>query len=429
MIRTEGGTLPNAPEKHSPVSELTHTAFQPPPPPDGGIEAWAQVVAGHLVVALTWGYASSFGVFQNYYETQLSDSSSDISWIGGFQVFCLLLVSAFSGRATDAGLARPVILAGSILILLGTFMISLASQYWQIFLAQGLCIGLGQGLIWLPSVTVISTYFARNRVFAVTAAATGTSTGRMVFPAMIQYLTPQIGFPWAVRCMGFLALFMAIIINLLLRTRLPPRRSGPLVEWAAFKEPSYMLFTFGIFLLYWTLYFAFFYIQVYATENLDLSQTAGVNLVIVINAAGIPIRAPCGYLADRYTGPLNCLIPWVAICGVLMYCWIAVHTVAGLYLFAVFFGLASAAAMGLFAGTVPSLTKDMSKIGTRVGMVLTLMSVGPLTGPSVAGALISRTGGRYLAAQVWAGSALLVGAGALVGARVLVSGWRFMYRI
>ena len=113
---------------------------------------------------------------------------------GGVRVFCLLLVSSFSGRATNAGLSRPVVvLAGSILILLGTFMISLASQYWQIFLAQGLCIGLGQGLMWLPSVTVISTYFARNRVFAVTAAATGTSTGGMIFPAMIQYPTPQIG--------------------------------------------------------------------------------------------------------------------------------------------------------------------------------------------------------------------------------------------
>ncbi|RAL00357.1 MFS general substrate transporter [Aspergillus ibericus CBS 121593] len=349
---------------------------------------------------------ASSGVFQNYYETQLSESSSDISWIGGLQVFCLLVVSTLSGRATHAGLARPVVLAGSILILLGTFVISLASQYWQIFLAQGLCIGLGQGLIWLPSVTVISTYFARNRVFAVTAAATGTSTGGMVFPAMIQYLTPQIakwtGFPWAVRCMGFLALIMAIIINLLLRTRLPPRRSGPLVEWAAFKEPSYMLFTFGIFLLLLDALFRFFL----SLTHTDPS-TAGVNLVIVINAAGIPIRAPGGYLADRYTGPLNRLIPWVAICGVLMYCWIGVHTVAGLY---------------LFAGRFPSLTKDMSKIGTRVGMVLALMSVGPLTGPSVAGALISRTGGRYLAAQVWAGSAFACGCGGL-GGRESVCSW------
>ncbi|KGO42510.1 Major facilitator superfamily domain, general substrate transporter [Penicillium expansum] len=116
------------------------------PPPDGGFHAWAQVVAGHLVVALTWGYASSFGVFQNHYESTLPRIPSDISWIGGFQVFCLLFISTLSGRATDAGLARPVVALGGLLLVIGTFMTSLAVEYWQIFLAQGLCIGIGQGL-------------------------------------------------------------------------------------------------------------------------------------------------------------------------------------------------------------------------------------------------------------------------------------------
>ncbi|PIG82193.1 MFS monocarboxylate transporter [Aspergillus arachidicola] len=374
------------------------------PPPDGGFHAWAQVVSGHFVVALTWGYAASFGVFQNHYESTLPQTPSDISWIGGVQVFCLLFISTLSGRATDAGMARLVVGVGAALLLLGTFMTSLATEYWQIFLAQGVCTGIGQGLMWLPSVTLISTYFVRLRVFAVTAAATGTR------------------FPWAVRCMGFVVLFMVIVTLALLRPRLPPRKSGPLVEWGAFKEPAYMLFTMGVFLLYWTLYFAFFYIQVYATEELGLSQEAGVNLIIVTNALGIPIRAPFGYLADRYIGPLNCLIPWVALCGILMFCWAAVHTVAELYVFAVFYGLASAAAMALFAGTVPSLTKDLDKIGTRVGMALSIISVGPLTGPSVAGALIARTGGGYLASQMWAGASLIVAALALVGARFIISG-------
>jgi len=163
------------------------------PPPDGGFHAWAQVVSGHLVVAMTWGYSASFGVFQSHYENTLPHSPSEISWIGGVQVFSLLFISAVSGRATDAGLAREVVAAGAVLLLLGTFMTSLATTYWQIFLAQGLCVGIGQGLMWLPSVTLISTYFVRRRVLAITAAATGTSTGGIIFPLMIQYLVPRIG--------------------------------------------------------------------------------------------------------------------------------------------------------------------------------------------------------------------------------------------
>lgn len=170
-------------------------------------------------------------------------------------------------------------------------------------------------------------------------------------------------------------------------------------------------------------------IQVYATEKLGFDETSGANLIIIINAAGLPIRAPLGYIADRFIGPLNCLIPWVALCAILIYSWAAVYNSAGLYVFAVFYGIASAAAMGLFAGTVPSLTKDMNKIGTRVGMVLTLMSFGPLTGPSVAGALISDSNGNYLSAQIWAGSALLVATASLLTARMWTSGWHLMVKL
>jgi MFS family permease len=170
-------------------------------------------------------------------------------------------------------------------------------------------------------------------------------------------------------------------------------------------------------------------IQVYATEKLGLSQEAGVNLILVTNALGLPIRAPCGYLADRYIGPLNCLIPWVALCGILMFCWAAVHTVAELYVFAVLYGLASAAAMGLFASTIPSLTKDLDKISTRVGIALSIISFRPLTGPSVAGALIARTGGSYLAGQLWAGAALIVSVMALVVARLNISGPRLRAKL
>ena len=56
-------------------------------------------------------------------------------------------------------------------------------------------------------------------------------------------------------------LLFTIIINLLLRPRLPPRNSGPLIEWAAFHEPPYVLFTIGMFLIFWAIYFGFFHVR------------------------------------------------------------------------------------------------------------------------------------------------------------------------
>jgi len=197
LSQSERGEYPEGKQspEHVPSEEVIPdpTKLVTDPPPDGGLRAWSQVFVGHLIVTLAWGYPSSFGVFQAYYEETLPQSPSDISWIGGVQVFILLFISIFSGRAADAGLTRQFVLAGSLLLLLGTFATSWATQYWHIFLAQGVCVGVSLGLMWLPSLTLISHYFVRKRVLALTIASTGTSTGGMIFPAMVQHLTPRIG--------------------------------------------------------------------------------------------------------------------------------------------------------------------------------------------------------------------------------------------
>lgn len=44
---------------------LSRTSWKDPgPPPDGGLQAWTQAAMGHLIVINTWGYITSFGVFQ-----------------------------------------------------------------------------------------------------------------------------------------------------------------------------------------------------------------------------------------------------------------------------------------------------------------------------------------------------------------------------
>ena len=59
----------------------------PGPPPDGGLQAWTQLVLAHLTVFNTWGYINSFGVFQTYYVITLEEPPSAISWVGSVQIF------------------------------------------------------------------------------------------------------------------------------------------------------------------------------------------------------------------------------------------------------------------------------------------------------------------------------------------------------
>jgi len=124
------------------ASQLSTTDIHDPgPPPDGGAVAWIQALMAHLVLFNTWGYVTSYGVFQSFYVDSLGHPPSDISWVGSVQIFLLFFIGTVSGRATDAGLFKPTLLLGMFFHLLGVFMTSLAGKYWQLFLAQGICTG------------------------------------------------------------------------------------------------------------------------------------------------------------------------------------------------------------------------------------------------------------------------------------------------
>ena len=230
-------------------------------PPDGGMAAWIQVLASHLVLFNTWGYINSFGVFQTHYMETLGHPHSDISWVGSVQIFLSFFVGTFSGRATDAGFFRRVFLAGSLFSLCGVFMTSLATSYWQVFLAQGICVGIGNGLSICPTMSVLTTYFARKRALALGIAACGGATGGMVFSAIMQSLLPRVGFPWSIRVLGLVSSVVAVITNTFSRTRIPPRKTGPLIDWGAFKEPSYLLFSIGMFLSIWGFFIAYYFVS------------------------------------------------------------------------------------------------------------------------------------------------------------------------
>lgn len=171
----------------------SQTPTPTPPPPDGGTRAWLQILAGHLINALTWGYTASFGVYQLYYTSHLNLPPSQVSWIGSVQIFLTFFVGTVSGRSADAGYAQYTVLLGSTMVVLGTFMTSLATTYWQIFLAYGLCTGLGMGILYMPAVAVIGSYWQKRKAMALGMAATGSGTGAIIFPLIVQSLQHEIG--------------------------------------------------------------------------------------------------------------------------------------------------------------------------------------------------------------------------------------------
>ncbi|KAK0252230.1 hypothetical protein LTS09_012574 [Friedmanniomyces endolithicus] len=400
----------------------------PGPPPDGGRVAWTQAALLHLSTFNTFGYTTAFGSFQTYYESTLGVSPSTISWVGSVQIFLLFFIGTFSGRALDAGYFRHVYITGCVMQIIGIFTTSFATQYWQLFLSQGLCMGIANGLQFTPTMGLTSTYFSTKRALVLGVGALGSCTGGVLFPILVQQLLPRIGFGWTIRIIGFIMLAVDIVTTAFYRTRLPPRRTGPIVEWSAFREAPYALYCTSAFFFFWGLYFAFFYIGSYGRNRLGMSYQDSINLLLTMVCMGFIFRLVPNYLADRL-GALNVMVPFVFLCGIMMFGWIGIHTPSTLYVFAAIYGAGSAGIQSMWPATLASLTSDLSKAGTRMGMGFSVVSFACLSGPPLAGALIQRRDGDYLYALVWAGSSFFVGGTLIIAARTAKVGWRLRCRI
>ncbi|KAI1822579.1 major facilitator superfamily domain-containing protein [Xylaria intraflava] len=385
----------------------TRTWPEPAPPPDGGLKAWTQVAMGSFVLFSTWGYANSFGAYQEYYTETLPESPSTISWIGGIQIFLSLTVGAFSGRLLDAGFFMPTFLVGIIIQVLGIFLMSISTQYWQLFLTQGVLSGIGAGIYFTPAISLVNTYFDKRRGFAVGLVTTGNSVGGIVYPLIVRELIPQLGFAWTTRVIGFLNLGLLSIAFTFMRPRLPPRKSGPLLELAAFKEPQYVGYLVSAFFLYWANYYTFYYIGSYGTEALNLSYSSAAVVVIIINGVGLPFRVLVPMLADRI-GNFNVIVPVSFVWAIVSFTWLAVHDVAGYYAFTVVYGIAAASFQCLFPSTVARITPRLDTLGTRLGMAFSVSAVASLTGPPIGGAIQASTGGSFKGPQIWAATVTLL---------------------
>jgi hypothetical protein len=122
-------------------------------------------------------------------------------------------------------------------------------------------------------------------------------------------------------------------------------------------------------------------------------------------------------------------MPFAAITGVVLFTWIAVDTVTGVWIWAVAYGILAAGMQGLFPAVLTSLTADPTKAGVRAGMGFGVAGVAGFTGPPLAGALMEKGNGFYLYAQIFTGSSMLVATMALAICRWTQVGFKLKAKI
>ena len=350
---SENGSLDNYDDNYDAANDKAFLTSMVPP--DGGTTAWLQVLASFLVNVNNWGLVNSFGVYQAFYERDLlaDHSSTTIAWIGTLQGALLLVVGVISGPLFDMGYFKIILIGAGLTLVFALMMLSLATQYYQVLLSQGLLVGICGGLLYIPSVALIPLYFKDRRGLALGLATSGASVGGIIYPIVFRRLLDEIGFAWATRVIAFIALttlaMAAVIVQPLNQMKKPVRQ---LFEMSAVKEIPLLAFMVSAFLLFCAFLIPFFLTPTFAETVLGSSEDTAFYLLAVINAAQFFGRTIPAAISDYGAGEAM-LFGAEAIAGILGLAWIAVHNLGGFAVFLMLYGFASGMMATLPAVVIP----------------------------------------------------------------------------
>lgn len=293
------------------------------------------------------GLSFAFGSFQSFYALTFipSSTASAISWIGTIQSWLLIACGLISGPLFDLGYFPTMVVAGSFLSVFGFMMLSIAHKYYAIFLSQGICVGLGFGLLYVPTVALVSQRFSENRAVALGVATSGAPTGGIIYTVIFNQLISRVGFGWTVRIMGFVMLFLFVMAALLLslegglKSRVVSDRPRVLFDTRALKDLPFWSFTVSNFLIYLGYLAPYIFFPTYAQTALLTSRSLGSYILMVSQAASIVGRVATTIFAHFW----GSMVSWVLcgmLSGMLCLCWISADNVPRFIAFVAFYGKA-----------------------------------------------------------------------------------------
>lgn len=143
-------------------------------------------------------------------------------------------------------------------------------------------------------------------------------------------------------------------------------------------------------------------------------------LLSIMNATSTIGRVSSAYLCDHF-GALNvhAVVTFAASILVLLL-WTMAKTVPAAIAFVVTFGVFSGAVIGLPPASVAYILGPdpiaQSRLGQWTGQMYSTAAAFALTGPVIAGHLISEYGSNYLTVQLWSGACLLLSASCMAAA-------------
>ncbi|CAK4023015.1 MFS general substrate transporter [Lecanosticta acicola] len=413
--------------------------------------AWTCLFGGFLLMFNSWGIVNAYGTYASYYKDTLLPGQDllRMNLIGSTQSFVVLALSMPVGRFLDAGHIQKLLIVGTVLVTLGSFLLGVVNgggeqgngSYGLTWLTQGFISGLGMACFFVSASQVVATWFKKAKSLAVGIVASGASIAGLIYPVMFRYLNQDLGFNHAQFCVSALTCATSALAIYIARPnpshiiRTPETWFDINVFWdkTAFKRNrAFLWLVVSISFLFFGFYAVFFNLEEWAVDlgfgtrqANDIKANKGLPdeeprrqirtywLLAIMNASSTLGRIGAGLTSDML-GALNvhCFVTYVA--SILVLClWSLTSNLDGAIAFVVVFGAFSGAVIGLPPASVAYVLgpdpAEQAHLGQWTGMMYSCASVWGLTGPLIAGHLITHYK-TYLTVQMWAGACMFLSA-------------------
>ncbi|KAI9374490.1 major facilitator superfamily domain-containing protein [Aspergillus egyptiacus] len=423
------------------------------------------VIAGFLVMFITCAFIFAYGVFQSLYEemarvenTPFTGSSTAlINLVGILAIALMSMGGPLAMHWVKIYSPQAVIIAGGWVFGIAYILSSFGKALWHFALTQGVLLGIGTCLAYVPTMSVAPTWFTKRRGLAMGVIISGSAVGGMIWPPILRAMITHLGFRNALRISGCISLTLVSVAGCALRwepkfeeqvrlqTQGLRRRSAwikpPMVNYRVARSKRFVAQALGCFLQSAGYSTPLFFYAAYAS-TLGYNPTTAANFITLSNASNFISRIAVGYCADRY-GRINALVVTTLLSSIAVFAfWIPsmFHTADvtkssanGLFIvFTILYGAFASAYISLFPASLIELF-GVQHFTSVNGALYLIRGMGALIGTPLTGMLIPNSAALtsshiYERAGIVSGALLMAATLACIWVRIeasLGSTWKW----
>jgi MFS family permease len=379
------------------------------------------VTAAMCIQIIGWGLYNSYGVYFNQILAEFSWPRETISGAYALSQIIIGISAIFLGGLNDRFGPRILMTCGGILAGLGFALISQTHSVWQLYLFQGIIMGIGVSGTDVVLLSTVARWFVKRRGIMSGMVKTGTGIGIMVMPIVSAWLISRYEWRNTLIILG-ITLFIVYIAGAQLLRREPAQMKlfpdgadRALPGAVPMSEAGLTLLQAARTRQFWMLcgaYFVIFYnantIVVHLTPfgaDLKLSPSFAAAMVSIIGFVSIAGRLVMGQVSDKICCRRTLLICFAMV--IAAFTWLqAVNTGWALVIFTVIYGFGHGGFYAIMSPVVAEYFGTRAH-GTIFGIVICAASLGGAIGPILTGRIFDNLKSYQVAFFILLGMAVI----------------------